>query len=87
MEIGLTLQLNWIVKGFANVWLGRLSDLYGRRVVIIISFIAYVAGTVVCGFSQSIVPFLIARLVQVCASMSKCVRWECACCLGDGECL
>jgi MFS family permease len=60
----LTIQLNWIVKGFANVWLGRLSDFYGRKPVILCSFVVYIAATAGCAFSPNIYILLLARIVQ-----------------------
>ena len=45
---GLTLQLNWISKGIANVGLGRISDQAGRRPIILATFCIYCAATIGC---------------------------------------
>ena len=63
-QAGLTIQMNWIVKGFANVWLGRLSDFYGRKPVVLCSFVVYIAATAGCAFSPNIYILLLARIVQ-----------------------
>lgn len=62
--VGLTLQLNWIVKGFSNVWLGSLSDRLGRKRVILGSFLLYIAATASCAVAPNIYIFLAARIVQ-----------------------
>lgn len=61
---GLTLQLNWIVKGFSNVWLGTLSDRFGRRRTLLASFLLYIGATATCAVTPNIWVFLAARIVQ-----------------------
>ena len=55
--VGLSLQLNWIVKGISTLVLGFLSDEYGRRPIVVASFIVYIFGTLVCARSPSVLVF------------------------------
>ncbi len=43
---------------------GRLSDLYGRRIVLAASAAAMAAGSVVCALSDSLTPMLVGRALQ-----------------------
>ena len=61
---GLTIQLNWIVKGFANILLGRLSDFVGRKPVILVSFVIYIASTAACSLAPNVYWLLLARILQ-----------------------
>ena len=62
--VGLSLQLNWIVKGFSTLVLGHLSDRHGRRPVIIASFLVYIFGTLGCACARTMKVFLMGRVVQ-----------------------
>lgn len=62
--IGLTLQLNWLTKGFSNLILGGYSDTIGRRPVILASFVFYIVGTTGCALAPHIYFFLASRIVQ-----------------------
>lgn len=43
---------------------GKLSDRFGRKPLIIIGLIVFVLGSLLCGFSQSIIQLILARVVQ-----------------------
>mmetsp|Transcript_130788 Transcript_130788/g.244702 ORF Transcript_130788/g.244702 Transcript_130788/m.244702 type:complete len:480 (-) Transcript_130788:141-1580(-) len=61
---GFTLQFNWMTKAVFNIVLGMLSDVIGRRPVIIYSFVFYVVGTLGASFAPSIGWLIAARVVQ-----------------------
>jgi DHA1 family bicyclomycin/chloramphenicol resistance-like MFS transporter len=71
--VGLSLQLNWLVKGLATVVLGNWSDYYGRRPVVLMAFSAYIAGTLGCALAPNISVFLLARVVQACGEGSASI--------------
>ncbi len=45
------------------IW-GRLSDLFGRKILYQVSIVVFIAGSVMCGFSQSMTQLVISRAVQ-----------------------
>lgn len=62
--VGISLQMNWLVKGMSTLCWGQLSDVYGRKIAILFSFVFYIAGTLGCAYSVTITQFLLARVVQ-----------------------
>jgi MFS family permease len=44
--------------------MGRLGDLYGKRRMILVSLGAMVAGSLLCGFTSSLIPMITGRAVQ-----------------------
>lgn len=69
-QLGGLAELPWIVTAYlltstatAPV-LGKLGDLYGRKLVYEWSIVVFVAGSLVCGFSQSIAMLIVGRAVQ-----------------------
>ena len=62
--IKLTISLNLIVYGFAQLIYGPISDRFGRRPVFLGSIILFSLASVACGFAQSIDQLLIARALQ-----------------------
>ena len=61
-QLGLSMAM--IGLGIGSVVWGSLSDHYGRKPVLIVSLILFVIGTAVSLFSESILFFIICRLVQ-----------------------
>ena len=61
---GLTLQLNWLSKGLATLWIGMLSDraVVGRRGALLRTFVIYVVGTA-GGFLTPTRPYGIYTLI------------------------
>lgn len=51
------------------VW-GKLSDLYGRRRILIIGILIFLAGSVLCGVSQNTIQLILARVIQGLGSAS-----------------
>jgi EmrB/QacA subfamily drug resistance transporter len=43
---------------------GKLGDLYGRRLVMLIALVVFVAGSALCGFSQNFAMLIVFRAVQ-----------------------
>jgi DHA1 family bicyclomycin/chloramphenicol resistance-like MFS transporter len=62
--IKLTISLNLIVFGFAQLIYGPISDRYGRRPVFLASIALFSVASIACGFAQSIDQLLIARMLQ-----------------------
>lgn len=62
--IKLTISLNLIVYGFAQLIYGPISDRYGRRPVLLGSIVLFSLASIACGFAQSIDQLLVARMLQ-----------------------
>ena len=60
----LTISLNLIVYGFAQLIYGPISDRFGRRPVLLWSIVLFSVASIACGFAQSIDQLLIARMLQ-----------------------
>ena len=63
-------QLSWIVSAYLltstplSLVYGKLSDLYGRRRLILIAIVIFVAASLLCGFAQSIPQLIAGRALQ-----------------------
>ncbi len=60
----LTISLNLIAYGFAQLIYGPLSDRFGRRPVFLGSIFLFTVASIACGFAKSIDQLLIARVLQ-----------------------
>ncbi|MCP4334986.1 MAG: multidrug effflux MFS transporter [Gammaproteobacteria bacterium] len=60
----LTISLNLIAYGFAQLFYGPVSDRFGRRPVFLGSIILFAVASIACGFAKSIDQLLIARVLQ-----------------------
>jgi len=60
----LTISLNLIIYGFAQLIFGPLSDRFGRRPIFLGSIVLFSIASVACAFAQSIDQLLIARVLQ-----------------------
>jgi MFS family permease len=60
----LTISLNLIIYGFAQLLFGPLSDRFGRRPVFLGSIVLFSIASMACAFAQSIDQLLIARVLQ-----------------------
>lgn len=62
--------ISWVVTAYlltatcATPILGKLSDLYGRRVVLSICVAIFLGGSIICALSSSMVGLIIARGIQ-----------------------
>lgn len=62
--VSLTIQLNWIMLGLWNPVIGHCSDKYGRKLVIHIALVVYIAGALGSAFAPNILWLNVARCVQ-----------------------
>jgi EmrB/QacA subfamily drug resistance transporter len=53
-----------LAAAVATPVMGRLGDMYGKRLMLLISLVVLVAGSVVCGLSDSLTPMIIGRALQ-----------------------
>ena len=60
----LTISLNLIVYGFAQLIYGPVSDRFGRRPVFLGSIALFSIASIACGYAQTIDQLLIARILQ-----------------------
>ncbi len=69
-ELGDASKLAWVVSAYlltstvATPLGGKLSDLFGRRIVYQTSIVLFVVGSLLCGISQSMNQLVAARAVQ-----------------------
>ena len=63
-------HLSWIVTAYlltstaATPIIGKLSDTYGRRALLLPSLAVFIAASLACGFAQSLPQLIVARAVQ-----------------------
>lgn len=62
--VSLTIQINWVLLGLATPFVGHLSDVHGRKLVVCLTLVAYVAGALGSALAPSIEWLLVARCVQ-----------------------
>ncbi len=62
--VKLTISLNLIIYGFAQLLYGPISDRFGRRPVFLWSVGLFSVASIACGIAQSIDQLLIARILQ-----------------------
>jgi EmrB/QacA subfamily drug resistance transporter len=69
-ELGGLDKLSWVVTAYllsatasTPLW-GKISDLYGRRLLFQVAIVTFVAGSLLAGFSQSIDQLIAFRAVQ-----------------------
>jgi EmrB/QacA subfamily drug resistance transporter len=69
-EMGDVENLPWIITGYlvaataVTPLYGKLSDIYGRRLMLQIAIATFVVGSVACGLSRSVLILSAARVVQ-----------------------
>jgi MFS family permease len=44
--------------------LGRLGDLYGKRLMLLVSLCAFAVGSLICAMTHSIAPAIAGRIIQ-----------------------
>lgn len=57
-----------LAAAVATPVMGRLGDMYGKRRMLLVSVVLLVAGSVVCGLSEALVPMIVGRVLQGLAS-------------------
>src|SRR3954468_7387718 len=63
-------RYSWVVSGYLLAYLitipvaGRVSDLVGRRPVLLVALMVFAAGSAWCMVAQGLVPLIAARMVQ-----------------------
>ncbi|WP_432194141.1 MFS transporter [Streptomyces sp. bgisy027] len=57
-----------LAAAVATPVMGRLGDMYGKRRMLLVSVVLLVAGSVVCGLSDALVPMIVGRALQGLAS-------------------
>lgn len=69
-ELGGLNHLSWVITAYlltstASVPLyGKLSDIYGRKIMFQVSIAVFIVGSVLCGVSQNMLELVLARGVQ-----------------------
>jgi MFS family permease len=57
------LSLPALAASFATLLFGKLSDVYGRRLFLLVSLVLYMAGAILSGICQSFTLFIAARII------------------------
>lgn len=68
-----TLTLFLIVIGVGQLFIGPLSDQWGRRWPLFIAVVIFILGSVLCAVSQSFISLLIGRVIQAFGSCGMLV--------------
>ena len=69
-DLGHVSLLSWIVSAYlltstcVTPIIGKLSDLYGRRRMLITALLVFMAGSVLCALSSSMIALILARALQ-----------------------
>ena len=69
-ELGDFALLSWVFTAYLLTQVvtipiyGRLSDLYGRKPILLIGIVLFLAGSVLCGFAWSMTSLVLFRIVQ-----------------------
>ncbi len=63
-EVQFTITIFLIAAGFSQLIYGPLSDYFGRRPILLIGFLFYIAGSCVCAVSTNILMLWVGRLLQ-----------------------
>src|SRR5438270_3488519 len=69
-ELGGLTHLSWVVTAYllsstvAGPLYGKLGDLYGRKRVLQAAIVIFLAGSALCGLSQSMIQLIAFRAVQ-----------------------
>jgi EmrB/QacA subfamily drug resistance transporter len=53
-----------LASAVATPVVGRLGDMYGKRLMLLVSLLLLITGSVVCGFSDSLTPMIVGRGLQ-----------------------
>ena len=61
---GLTLTLYLLSLGVSQLFVGALSDRYGRRPIVLAGMVLFIVGTVLCYFATSIEALIVGRIIQ-----------------------
>lgn len=57
------ISLPALASAFVTLTFGKLSDMYGRRIMLILSLLLYLSGAVLAAICQSFVSFIAARII------------------------
>jgi len=57
------ISLPALASAFVTLTFGKLSDMYGRRIMIMIALALYMAGAILAALSQGFVFFIVARVI------------------------
>eukprot|EP00928_Gymnodinium_smaydae_P015400 TRINITY_DN15692_c0_g1_i1.p1 TRINITY_DN15692_c0_g1~~TRINITY_DN15692_c0_g1_i1.p1 ORF type:complete len:571 (+),score=48.77 TRINITY_DN15692_c0_g1_i1:40-1713(+) len=71
--MALSLQINWLFKGFSSVVAAGLADRYGRKPLLIMSSLYSLVGSLTCGCSSSVSLFISGRVLQGIAESGEVV--------------
>ncbi len=63
-NVQMTLTLFMLVTGVGQLFMGPLTDQYGRRKVILLGVLSFIVGSLVCVLATSIGMLILGRLIQ-----------------------
>src|SRR5580700_7711105 len=69
-DLGGLAHLSWVVTAFlvastmTTPLYGKLSDIFGRKPAFLVSITIFLAGSILCGLSRSMIELIIFRAVQ-----------------------
>ncbi|WP_369200586.1 MFS transporter [Streptomyces sp. PU-14G] len=73
-DLGGLTSLAWVITAYSlaiaastQIW-GKLSDLYDRKVIYLLSVVLFLAGSMLCGLAQDMAQLIVFRAVQGCGA-------------------
>lgn len=69
-DLGGLTHISWVVTAFvlastvSTPLYGKLSDMYGRKRLFHVSIVVFLAGSILCGFAQSMTQLIVYRAIQ-----------------------
>lgn len=70
-ELGATLSAFFVAFAIGQLFVGPLSDRFGRRPLVVIGLLVFVVGTILCAYAETLGTMLAGRVIQalgVCAA-------------------
>ena len=76
---GVAIGIFGLVQSFTQYPLGKFSDKFGRRGVLLVSAVVYAVGAILVGFAQNITQFILFRGIQAIGAVMSVLQ----ACLSD----
>ena len=73
-SLQLTLGIYLFGLAISQIFIGFLSDIYGRRIILLLGFCIYIVASICCSYSCSIQTLIIFRFIQAIGASAGLVQ-------------